>query len=243
MSPSNLQPRSLAEHAADYIRRQIVTGCFDLGEALSETTLAAALGISKTPVREALRRLETEGLVVIQPQRGTYVFRMSVAEVRLLGEFREVLEVAALRLAMRKDAAALGRVLKLVAVDMDAALARGDTTRYRELDAGYHERIIEHCANQHFARSYGLIAFRIQALRNRLSSNRALNAASLKEHRTLANLVARGMEGKAVALLRQHMAKTVEDFANTTPSEALLPTPQAWRSKHPSGARTKRMRA
>ncbi|RDJ94283.1 GntR family transcriptional regulator, partial [Lacticaseibacillus rhamnosus] len=63
------------EQAADRIRNRIVKGDFRLGEALSETTLATELGISKTPVREAFLILKTEGLVDILPQRGTFGFR------------------------------------------------------------------------------------------------------------------------------------------------------------------------
>jgi DNA-binding transcriptional MocR family regulator len=78
--------RSLADQAAEHIRRHIVKGDYQLGEALSETTLAAQLGVSKTPVREAFLRLETEGLVDIQPQRGTFVDH--VIDLRLFAASR-----------------------------------------------------------------------------------------------------------------------------------------------------------
>src|SRR5262245_139770 len=157
--PPNIfnRSRSLADQAADQIRRRIVRGDFQLGEALSETTLAADLGISKTPVREAFLRLKTEGLVDVQPQRGTFVFRMSAAEVRDLSEFRDVLEISALRLAMRKGASALGSTLARIAADMERALARGDTAAYRELDSVFHERIIHHIANAYLNDAYAMI--------------------------------------------------------------------------------------
>jgi DNA-binding GntR family transcriptional regulator len=63
------QTQSLASKATEQIRRRIVDGDLKLGQALSEATLAVDLGISKTPIREALVRLETEGLVQILPQR------------------------------------------------------------------------------------------------------------------------------------------------------------------------------
>lgn len=221
--PANPPPRSLADHAAGHIRRQIVTGHFKLGAALSETALAGALGISKTPVREALARLATEGLVVIQPQRGTFVFRMDAAEARRLSEFREVLEVAALRLAMRKHAAGLAQALNSIVVGMTAALAGGDGSKYRELDALYHECIVERCGNHYLARSYALIAFRIQALRYRLGSKRTLDIATLKQHRLLADLVARGMKAKAVALLRKHIADALAHYEKAAGSGAQTP--------------------
>ncbi len=210
-----VRPRSLAEQAAEQIRLLIVKGDFQLGEALSETALAAALGVSKTPIREALLRLKTEGLVDVQPQRGTFVFRMSTDEVRILSEFRDVLEISALRLAMRKDVQALGRTLKSIVADKGAALAGGDAAKYREQDGLFHDCIIDSCANHHLTRSYTMIAFRIQALRNRLSSNPHLNAGSFKQHRMLAQLIGGGHEAKAATLLKKHIAKTLDDYENT----------------------------
>ena len=129
-----MRPPSLAEQAADQIRHRIVKGDFRLGEALSETALAAELGISKTPVREAFLLLKTEGLVDILPQRGTFVFRIGAGEADKLSEFREVLEISALQLAMAKDAAGLGQALGAIAADMSAALDVDDAAAYLELD-------------------------------------------------------------------------------------------------------------
>jgi DNA-binding GntR family transcriptional regulator len=206
------RPQSLADQAAEQIRRLIVKGHFQLGEALSETTLAAELGVSKTPIREAFLRLRTEGLVDIQPQRGTFVFRMSAAEVSALSEFRDVLEAAGLALAMRADAAALGAELGGVVADMETALAGGDAASYREHDSRFHDCIIGHSGNPHLREAYGRIAFRIQTLRNRLSLDPALNAVSLKEHATLASLIGEAREAEALAFLRTHIAKTTSDY-------------------------------
>lgn len=210
-----VRPRSLAEQAAEQIRYLIVKGDLQLGEALSETALATALGVSKTPVREALLRLKAEGLVDIQPQRGTFVFRMSTDEVRKLSEFREVLEISALRLAMRRDAQALGRTLNSIVADMGTALAGDNAAKYREQDGLFHQCIIDSCANHHLSRSHTMIAFRVQALRNRLSLNPGLSAGSFKQHRMLAQLIGGGHEAKAAMLLKKHIAKTVDDYENT----------------------------
>ena len=98
---------SLTEQAADEIRVRIVRGALQLGESLSEIMLAKDLGVSKTPVREALMQLKREGLVEVHPQRGTFVFSMSPEQVGELSELRGILETAALRLALERNAAAL----------------------------------------------------------------------------------------------------------------------------------------
>jgi DNA-binding GntR family transcriptional regulator len=223
--------RSLADQAAEQIRVRIANGDFQLGEALSETTLAAELGVSKTPIREALLRLKAEGLVDIQPQRGTFVFRMGTEEVRALSECRDVLECAALAMAMREDAPALGAALADIVSDMDQALARGDAATYRELDSRFHECIIRHCGNSYLSEAYGMIAFRIQTLRNLLSLDFELNARSLKQHALLSEVIAGGNTQEAIALLKRHIAGTRQEYAAKNPQERDAPKRYAKRAR------------
>ena len=233
-----MRPRSLADQAADQIRHRIVKGDFQLGEALSETTLAADLGVSKTPIREAFLRLKTEGLVDIQPQRGTFVFRMSAAEVHTLSEFRDVLETSALHVAMRADAPALARALEGSVADMERALAREDPIGYREHDGLFHKCIIDHCGNAYLSEAFAMIAFRIQTLRNRLSLDPALNVRSFREHRTLTRMIGQGLEAKAIAFLQRHIATTTDDYEQTTAAagEECDATRRGGRSRSAAGA-------
>src|SRR3546814_2324752 len=106
------RPKSLTTLAVDEIRGRIVRGELGLGAPLSENALALELGVSKTPIREALLQLKMEGLVSIQPQRGSFVFDMTVEEIRQLGELRATLEVTALELAMQRNRAALVGALR-----------------------------------------------------------------------------------------------------------------------------------
>lgn len=94
------RPKSLSETAAQYIRRAITKGQFGLGQPISESALTASLGISKTPVREALAQLKMEGLVNIFPQKGTFVFTLSEKEVMDICELRYTLEGTALKLQL-----------------------------------------------------------------------------------------------------------------------------------------------
>ena len=85
------RPKSLTEIVVCELRKRIIYGRLQLGEALSENALAAELGISKTPVREALLQLKLERMVDVLPQRGTYVFRMAADQVIMISELREIL--------------------------------------------------------------------------------------------------------------------------------------------------------
>jgi DNA-binding GntR family transcriptional regulator len=207
--------KSLTEQAADEIRARIVFGDVPLGASLSENTLAAELGVSKTPVREALLQLKSEGLVSIQPQRGSFVFDMSAGEIVQLGELRETLELAALRLAAKHDAQALVEELQAILARMRKALDRNDAATYRKLDADFHRAFFDRSGNMYLLASYLGIAFRIQALRTRLSADPMLNRTSYNDHEKLCRLVDRGRIDDALALLSSHVRRTVEDYAAT----------------------------
>jgi DNA-binding GntR family transcriptional regulator len=206
------RPRTLTEQAADAIRARIVSGDFQLGEALSEITLAAELGVSKTPVREAFLQLKNEGLVEIQPQRGTFVFQMTGEQIRQLSAFRELVEVEALRTAMQNNAAALADVLHRIVASMADAVAAGDSRLYRQIDNDFHHEIIVACGNPFIESAYNSIAFRVQALRNRLSLQPDQNNRSLDEHRQLANTVKAGDAESAAKMLLNHIRATLREY-------------------------------
>lgn len=113
-----LQPSLTAEHEAYvYLLSAIRTGRYAAGYRLVAEEIASALGMSRMPVREALRRLATEGLVVIRPNRGCTVSGLSVEQIYEIFEIRSVLEGLAVRLAMpRIDADALAALERLLAL-------------------------------------------------------------------------------------------------------------------------------
>jgi DNA-binding GntR family transcriptional regulator len=204
--------KSLTEQATDEIRTRIVRGDFQLGAPLSENTLASELGVSKTPIREALLQLKMEGLVAIQPQRGTFVFDMTAQQILELGELRDTLEVAALKLAAQRNGRQLVGALAAIGVEMDRAVAGGDAIAYRTLDADFHRTFFDHCGNSFFVSCYQGFAFRIQALRARLSDKPQLNERSLAEHHRLIELLAREEVEAAGELLSRHVHTTASQY-------------------------------
>jgi DNA-binding GntR family transcriptional regulator len=210
-----LRPRHssmLTEHVARAIRSGIVSGEFDLGEPLSETQLAARFGVGRTPIHEAFLRLKAEGLIEIEPQRGTFVFDMSAGEVRELCEMREVLEIAAARFAIRRRPGELADALDEINAAMQDAFRSANIAQYRMLDNSYHKRIIEHAGNSFLQASYDAIAFRIQALRNRLSLDPVLNRQAIRDHRAFAVLVRAGEIYRASTRLSDHIRLTGSNY-------------------------------
>ena len=206
--------RTLTEQAADAIRSRIVSGDFQPGEALSEITLAAELGVSKTPVREAFLQLKTEGLVDIQPQRGTFVFQMTGEQVRQLTVLRELLEAEALRISMRSDATLLARRLHDVVAQMEDMVATGDSRQYRALDNDFHMHIIVTADNHFIETAYSNIAFRVQALRNRICVEPSQYSRSLKEHQHIAGLISTNDIDAAASGLIDHLRATMREYVN-----------------------------
>jgi DNA-binding GntR family transcriptional regulator len=203
---------SLTEQAAAYIRARIVHGNLQCGEPLSELALAQELGVSKTPVREALLELKRQGLVEIHPQRGTFVFEMSPDQVVQLAEVRSILELAALRLAMDRNRDALGRRWSEIVAAMGVAMGNGDTEDYRILDGAFHQAIFDVTGNQFLCETFTVVAFRIQALRNRLSLDPDLNITSYDEHKRLTKYVERDEGDEAIKLLAWHIEWTRERY-------------------------------
>ena len=203
---------SLTDLAAQEIRNRIVRGVFQLGEPLSEIALATELGVSKTPVREALMVLKRQGLIEVHPQRGSFVFDMDANQVRKLSELREVLELAALRMALATDRRALAKQWADIVKKMRKSLDADDAELYRTLDGGFHRVLFELADNAYLMEAYELIAFRVQALRNRLSLAPSLNATSFEEHVRLAELVAAGDDNAVVDLMGRHIEETREHY-------------------------------
>ena len=132
-------PVSLADLVTDRLRQEIVLGHFELGDALSESRIARRYEVSRTPVREAFARLEMEGIVRTEPQSGTYVFTMGRAEFVLVSETRSVLELGALRFAMRENSDGLAAAWRMATANMEVALREGDSRAYSANDAAFPE--------------------------------------------------------------------------------------------------------
>jgi DNA-binding GntR family transcriptional regulator len=204
------QAKSLADLVVQELRTRILDGRLRLGENLSENTLAADLGISKTPVREALLRLKMDRLVDVLPQRGSYVFQLSPEEVGMVSELREVLEVAAAAAAMQRNRQQVANRLRAIVKEMRKAHAASDKITYATLDGRLHQTIIDLCGNTYIIDAYGPVGFRVQALRARLSNEETLNRRSLQDHCEMLRLVEAGQTEALQQLLRAHIRQTAQ---------------------------------
>ncbi|MFZ0215654.1 MAG: GntR family transcriptional regulator [Candidatus Dormiibacterota bacterium] len=141
---AELSPRStMVEHVYADLRQRIWSGALAPGEKLVIDRLAGSFGVSITPVREALRRLQLEGLVTDLPYRGTYVAKATEAELRELFAVRGVLEGYAL--AQGLDAFTperMKRVRSMVSGHLQAAVDAHDVAAFRTRNHAFHEQLL-----------------------------------------------------------------------------------------------------
>jgi len=161
------RPQLLTDMAYERLREGIVVGDLKLGEQVSEAQLAQRMGISKTPVREALVRLKMEGLVDILPQRGTFVFKLTPEQVGQLCRYRAMIETAALREAATTHRKELVKRIRKHVAEMVTAEKAGDVNRLSRIDMDFHHEFLACCPNSYLRGAYDLIRYQLIALRHR----------------------------------------------------------------------------
>jgi DNA-binding GntR family transcriptional regulator len=218
-----LRPRSLTAIVVDQIRDLIISDKLALGEQLSENTLAEQLGVSRTPVREAFLRLESEGLVAVRPQRGTFVFQYDATELREILELREVLEAGALRIALGRDDARLGAAL-VVQVDAGEAAMQLGPAAYQAVDTAFHETLVRASDNRELMDAYLRIASRVRAIRYRLTRTVEQIANSQATHRKIVAAILAADVTAAESLLRHHVYSSYRFFLEQIASVAAGPS-------------------
>lgn len=202
---SQKRPKSLTDHVTDEIRRWVITGKLAFGEKLSEGKIAKVLDVSRTPVREAINRLETERLLTVEPQRGSFVFSIEKSDLAKLCDARICMEAYALETGIAENPEQLHHSLTTCLENMSLAREAGDDAHYLDLDADFHQRIIHSANNPFIADAYQTIAPRMAALRHRLGQHPEHMEKSYREHQALCTAVGnRDLKG-ALNILASHI--------------------------------------
>jgi len=197
---------SLADTAVEHLRAYILEGKLSSADTLTEPRLAELLGISRTPVREAIARLGREGLLVIDKRRGFRVAPVDEATIRHIYPIIAALEAMAVRLSASTppDVAALR--------DINRQILSGKSRRVRlfELDREFHSLLVANCPN---ARLLGLLEeHRRLAGRFDGAARRGMHkpVKSGREHSLIVNDVARGRFESAARRIEQHYLEGID---------------------------------
>lgn len=192
---------NLTELAYLQIKRYILEGSFREGTKLTEDVLAAQLGISKSPVREALNRLESDGLVTIEPRRGAYVRKFSLQEASDLYAVREVLEVHAVGLAKLAPEFLDALAASIARIKRD--LEERNTIAYVEEDIRFHNLIASATGNGELCRMLENISQKSALCRSK--TYRLVAAASPDCHDTIYEALKEGDRELAQQAMREHI--------------------------------------
>lgn len=210
LSPlSPIKVKSLRDHVHDELRAAIISGRLKAGARLNERQLAADLGISTSPLKEALRQLEGEGLVRAEARRGTFVsFSARQAEEMTLA--RAALESIIARQAAKHGGEETFSSLHAVIEDMRAEVKSGDVNRLIELNEKFHDTIHEASGCEYLRRLQNAQRMYDHAARVTVLSREDVRLQSFSEHEAIMQAITRRNEDLAERLMREHIMKAGE---------------------------------
>ncbi|MCA0448478.1 MAG: GntR family transcriptional regulator [Proteobacteria bacterium] len=206
MPDDSTLPITLPAKAVDALRQMILDGELPPGARLSERALGERLGVSRTPLREALRMLASEGLVRHEPNRGAVVAPLDRADIEATFELLAALEGLAGELAAKRiDDAQLAEI-KALHFEMRAHHARGDRAAYFRANQDIHRHIAAAAANPVLVETFERLNARVKRVRYAANLTQERWAKAVEEHeRMIAALDAR--DGAALrAILEAHLA-------------------------------------
>ena len=226
LEPTDAKRVGKTEAVYSRLKAEIEQGFFEPGQALTEIALVAHTGASRTPVREALRRLAAEGLVNIAPRVGATVARISLRSVRELFDYRRILEPAAIRMVVEEAAANPEITAKFQSIanrfsKLDGqAYSEEFAATYRELADVFDVTLIDCTPNYHLSRSIRDLRPHTARLRRIAHTDRERLGYAVKEHIRMCQAVVSGEADSAAEALRLHLVHVDEAIFKTLMSTA-----------------------
>ncbi|MEF9941422.1 MAG: GntR family transcriptional regulator [Lachnospiraceae bacterium] len=197
------------------LRQAILKGELKPGERLMEIQLANKLGVSRTPVREAIRKLELEGLVLMIPRKGAEVAEITEKSLRDVLEVRCALEELAVQIACDKITKKQIESLKEAAKAFEAILENTDVTHIAEADVQFHDIIYEATDNQRLVQLLSNLREQMYRFRVEYLKKEAVYENLLVEHQEIINSLEHHQKAAASAAMKQHIDNQVEAVIDT----------------------------
>ena len=203
--------QSLTTKVFKYIRDGIIGGRYQTGDYLVETRLAEELGVSRTPVREALKQLELEDLIEAIPNRGVVVKGFSTEDINDIFTIRYLLEgLAAFWAAQRIKPSQLDRLSELIEL-MELYTRRGDSSNLTYLDTEFHEVIFTASMSRSLKHILASLHQNIHHARQSSLTSPTRPFDSLREHKEIYAALEARDQARAKACMEAHV-KTAADF-------------------------------
>ena len=199
-----LQSHSLTMLVQRELERMVLAGELVAGEKLNELALAERLGVSRGPVREALRALAETGLVRLEKNRGVFVREISVAEADEIYELRATLDQMAGRKLARTISPGQLAELRAVVKRMQDAAIRDDHEGYHLANLRFHDAIVEFAGNAKLLQMYRRLVNELSLFRRHTLAEPRRLRTSTQEHQKILALIAAGDAEGAAARLQEH---------------------------------------
>lgn len=203
--------KPLRELVFEAIRQAIIDGTLEPGQRLMETQLAEELGVSRTPVREAIRKLELANFVVMIPRRGAYVADISLKDISEVFEIRGALEALAAELAAERASEEEIEQLERLLVEIGKSIEKRDVEALVALDTEFHDLLYRASRNERLEQLLSQLREHIQRFRTETLSHPARMKVALEEHRQIVEALA-ARDGD---LARQLAAEHIESAENS----------------------------
>ena len=226
VSPS-VDGATLPARVADRLRELITQGDLPPGARLNERALGTRLGVSRTPLREALRLLAADGLVAMQPNRGAQVITLSETDIAESFEVMSGLEALSGELACRRITAEEIGEIKALTFEMLACHARRDLPGYYRLNRAIHDAINQAARNRMLTDVYQRLNLRLQNLRFRSNFDLEKWNSAAREHATMVEALEARDGTRLAAILRAHLTRKGESVLDALRSGTSTATPPA----------------
>lgn len=204
-----MQIQTTTDQITDLIRKAIFEGKYLPGDKLKETEIASEYSVSRTPVRESLRKLEAEGLAKFQPNKGVIVPQIDYHDIDEICELRVLIESYCIRKFIRIATQQHFEELEEIIDRMKEALSKKDIPAYFALSLNFHDYYIKNCQNQRMSAFFNSIRNSIRIAQSILGETGAFCSQSLNEHQKILRLLKnRSQECEKILVLH------IEDACN-----------------------------
>ncbi len=189
------------------LRKAILSGDLKPGEKLREVNLAQRMGVSRTPIREAIRMLELEGLVVMIPRRGAEVAGITRKDLKDMMEIRVVLDLLAIELACERRTEEQLERLEKVRLEFEENLGTSGLTKTAKLDESFHAIIVEMAGNEKLSQIVKNISDQIYRYRYETLKDESQYDDLKKEHLVMAEAIRDQKKETAMEVVRKHIER------------------------------------
>jgi DNA-binding GntR family transcriptional regulator len=197
--------QTLRQQVFDHLREEILSSRLKPGQELNELALSAELEVSRGPIREAISRLESEGLVKVTPRRGAIVAELTDEEFVEAYQVREALETLAIRLAVPRIEADEIERLRALHEEMTEFVANDQIKEFFDANSAFHQQIVDASGNAKLGEHYRLLMAQMGRYLPRSLTLRGTIGSSPSEHAAILAAVEAGDPEEAARLLGIHI--------------------------------------